>query len=284
VNIATRGSALALAQSRWVADQLPGEHELVTVTTSGDRGEGPEDKARWVDAVERALLDGEADLAVHSAKDVPAQLAPGTVLLGSPPREDARDAMVLGPGGGLCHDIAELREGARVGTASLRRRAQLLAARPDLEIVELRGNVDTRLRKVAEGEVDAAVLALAGLRRLGRADGARPLELIPAAGQGTLALQARVGAAELPIADAQATACLTAERAVVRVLGADCHSAVGAHATGGTVPTVALRLVAWVGAADGSAWVRDELEGDDPEALGVAVAERLLSAGGRELL
>jgi hydroxymethylbilane synthase len=284
VKIATRGSALALAQSGWVADQLPGEHELVTVTTSGDRGEGPDDKARWVDAVERALLDGEADLAVHSAKDVPAQLAPGTVLLGSPPREDPRDAMVLGPGGGLCHDIAELREGARVGTASLRRRAQLLAARPDLEIVELRGNVDTRLRKVGEGEVDAAVLALAGLRRLGRADGARPLDLIPAAGQGTLALQARAGAAELAIADAEATACLTAERAVVRVLGADCHSAVGAHATVGTDPTVALRLVAWVGSADGSAWVRDELEGDDPEALGVAVAERLLSAGARELL
>ena len=150
----------------------------MTVTTSGDRGEGPDDKARWVDAVERALLDGEADLAVHSAKDVPAQLAPGTVLLGSPPREDPRDAMVLGPGGGLCHDIVS-RAGARVGTASLRRRAQLLAARPDLEIVELRGNVDTRLRKVAEGEVDAAVLALAGLRRLGRADGARPLDLIP---------------------------------------------------------------------------------------------------------
>jgi hydroxymethylbilane synthase len=267
VKIATRGSALALAQASWVAERLPGEHELVKVTTSGDRGEGPTDKARWVDAVERALLAGEADLAVHSAKDVPAQLAPGTVLLGSPSREDPRDAL-----------LGELRPGARVGTSSLRRRAQLLAAYEDIEVVELRGNVDTRLRKLADGEVDAAVLAMAGLRRLGRADGARPLELVPAAGQGTLALQAREGTEPLPIEDADATACLTAERAVVRVLEADCHSAVGAHCVPG------LQLVAWVGAPDGSAWVRDELTGDDPEALGTAVAERLLRAGARELL
>jgi hydroxymethylbilane synthase len=273
VRIATRGSVLALTQARWVAEQLPGEHELVTVTTSGDRGEGPadrgaeRDKSRWVDAVERALLDDKADLAVHSAKDVPAELADGTVLLGSPPREDPRDAL-----------LGQLRPGARVGTSSLRRRAQLLAAHGDIEVVELRGNVDTRLRKLADGEVDAAVLALAGLRRLGRADGAQPLDLVPAAGQGTLAIQARTGAEELPIADPEATACLMAERAVVRVLGADCHSAVGAHCVPG------LRLVAWVGVADGSAWVRDELTGDDPEALGVAVAERLLAAGARELL
>jgi hydroxymethylbilane synthase len=268
VRIATRGSALALAQATWVAQRLPGEHELVKVTTSGDRGEGPADKARWVDAIERALLDGEADIAVHSAKDVPAQLSPGTVLLGAPAREDPRDAL-----------LGELRPGARVGTSSLRRRAQLLAAHDDIEVVELRGNVDTRLRKLADGEVDAAVLALAGLRRLGREDGARPLdELVPAAGQGTLAIQARDGAEPLPIADADATACLAAERAVVRVLGADCHSAVGAHCVPG------LRIVAWVGAPDGSAWVRDELEGPDAEALGVAVAERLLSAGARELL
>jgi hydroxymethylbilane synthase len=270
VRIATRGSALALAQASWVAEQLPGEHELVTVSTSGDRERNPthpHDKARWVDAVERALLDGEADLAVHSAKDVPARLAPGTVLLGSPPREDPRDAL-----------LGELRPGARVGTSSLRRRAQLLASYEDIEVVDLRGNVDTRLRKLAEREVDAAVLAMAGLRRLGRADGAQPLDLVPAAGQGTLALQAREGAGPLPIEDADATACLAAERAVVRVLEADCHSAVGAHCVPG------LRLVAWVGTPDGSAWVRDELSGSDPEALGAAVAERLLSAGARELL
>ncbi len=274
MRIATRGSALALAQATWVAERLPGEHELVKVTTSGDRDRNPthpDDKARWVDALEGALLDGEADLAVHSAKDVPAQLAPGTVLLGSPPREDPRDAVV-----------GDLRPGARVGTSSLRRRAQLLAIHDDIEVVELRGNVDTRLRKLADGEVDAAVLALAGLRRLGRAAGAQPLDLVPAAGQGTLALQARAGAQPLPIADPEATACLAAERAVVRVLEADCHSAVGAHCMKTAHPS--LRLVAWVGAPDGSAWVRDELEGDDPEALGTAVAQRLLSAGARELL
>jgi hydroxymethylbilane synthase len=270
VKIATRGSALALAQASWVAERLPGKHELVPVTTSGDRGEGPDDKARWVDAVERALLDGEADLAVHSAKDVPAQLAPGTVLLGSPPREDPRDAV-----------IGELRPGARVGTSSLRRKAQLLATYEDVEVVDLRGNVDTRLRKLADGEVDAAVLAMAGLRRLGRTDGAQPLELVPAAGQGTLALQAREGADPLPIEDPDATACLVAERAVVRILGADCHSAIGVHCSGAH-PT--LRLVAWVGAADGTEWIRDELEGEDPEALGAAVAARLVTAGARDLL
>jgi hydroxymethylbilane synthase len=169
-----------------------------------------------------------------------------------------------------------------VGTSSLRRRAQLLATYEDIEVVELRGNVDTRLRKLANGEVDAAVLAMAGLRRLGRADGAQPLDLVPAAGQGTLALQAREGAAEVPIADPDATACLRAERAVVRVLEADCHSAVGALCERTSHPP--LQLVAWVGAPDGSAWVRDELTGDDPEALGAEVAQRLLSAGARELL
>jgi hydroxymethylbilane synthase len=262
MRIGTRGSALALAQATWVAERLDGE--LVTIRTSGDAGERGGDKSRWVDAIEAALLAGEIDLAVHSAKDVPGALAEGTEIVAVPPREDPRDVLIGG--------------GRRVGTSSLRRRAQLLAAHDDIEVVELRGNVDTRLRKLADREVDAAVLALAGLRRLGRADGAQPLDLVPAAGQGTLALQARVGSAELPIADAGTTACLTAERAVVRVLGADCHSAVGAHCVPG------LRLVAWVGAPDGSAWVRDELTGDDPEALGVAVAERLLSAGARELL
>ena len=219
MRIATRGSALALAQATWVAERLPGDHELVKVTTSGDRGEGPDDKARWVDAVERALLDGQADLAVHSAKDVPAQLAPGTVLLGSPPREDPRDAVWA-------------RSCARAhasGTSSLRRRAQLLATYDDIEVVELHGNVDTRLRKLADGEVDAPCSRSPAFAASAAQSGAQPLDLVPAAGQGTLALQARAGAEPLPIGDPDATACLAAERAVVRVLEADCHSAVGAH-------------------------------------------------------
>jgi hydroxymethylbilane synthase len=239
VNIATRGSALALTQAQWVAGQLPGEHELVTVTTSGDRGEGPSDKARWVDAVERALLDGEADLAVHRAKDVPAQLAPGTVLLGSPVREDPRDAMIVGPGAGLCHEIAELREGARVGTSSLRRRAQLLALRPDLEIVELRGNVDTRLRKLAEGEVDAAIIAAAGLLRMGwqeRISEYLPVEaFVPSPGQGALGIECRADdratlALLAHVADRPVTIAVGAERAFLRAVGGGCQSPIGAHA------------------------------------------------------
>jgi hydroxymethylbilane synthase len=157
LRIGTRGSALALAQAGWVAERLPGAAELVVLTTSGDAGRGPADKSRWVDAIERALLAGEVDLAVHSAKDVPGDLAAGTAIVAVPPREDPRDVL-----------IGDLAAGGRVGTASLRRRAQLLAWRADLEVTELRGNVDTRLRKWRDGEVDALVLARAGLVRLGR--------------------------------------------------------------------------------------------------------------------
>jgi hydroxymethylbilane synthase len=273
VRIATRASALALAQATWVAEQLPGEHELVKVTTSGDRGEGSgdrgavRDKTRWVDAVERALLDGEADLAVHSAKDVPSQLAPGTVLLGSPPREDPRDAL-----------LGELRPGARVGTSSLRRRAQLLAAHDDIEVVELRGNVDTRLRKLDAGEADGIVLAAAGLQRLAITREVTPLAFIPAPGQGTLAVEARadderVRVAVQPIHDAATFAHLAAERAAVRVLGATCHTPVGIHANDGT-------MRGFVGLPDGSAWVADKLPGTDGEAL----ARRMLAAGAGDLL
>jgi hydroxymethylbilane synthase len=297
VKIATRGSALALAQSGWVADQLPGEHELVTVTTSGDRGEGPDDKARWVDAVERALLDGEADLAVHSAKDVPAQLAPGTVLLGSPPREDPRDAMVLGPGGGLCHDIAELREGARVGTASLRRRAQLLAARPDLEIVELRGNVDTRLRKVASGEVDAVVLAAAGLARLGRlheaAETLDPGQMLPAPGQGALAVECRSDddalRSELAglLDDVDTRAAVSAERRLLAALEAGCTAPVGALADigeGDSGQEIYLRAV--VVSLDGTRALRMSITGPvaNGDELATRLATQMLEEGAADLI
>ena len=141
LRIATRGSALALAQSRWVAERLDAEAELVTVVTSGDRRRAVDDKREWVGELEEALLAGEADLAVHSAKDVPVQLAEGLELVAAPVREDPRDV--------LCGaaSLEELPDGARVGTVSLRRRSQVLARRPDLQMVELRGNVDTRLRE-----------------------------------------------------------------------------------------------------------------------------------------
>jgi hydroxymethylbilane synthase len=282
IRLATRGSALALAQARLVADALPEECEIVPITTSGDRGRG-DDKARFVKELEEALLAGEADLAVHSAKDVPAQLPEGLAIVGVPERADPRDAL-CGAG-----SLSELPEGAIVGTSSLRRRAQLLALRPDLEVRDLRGNVDTRLRKLADGEYHALVLATAGLERLDRADEGTPLaadELVPAPGQGCLALEARTEdepAAAAALTDRDALVALTAERAVVAALDASCRTPVGAHAG---LRDGRLAMSAFVGLPDGSAWVRDVLEGDpgEPAALGWEVAERVLAAGGAELL
>jgi hydroxymethylbilane synthase len=280
VRIGTRGSALALAQARQVARLLGGgEHELVEVVTSGDRGEAASDKERWVRELDAALLDGSVDCAVHSAKDVPADLPGGIVIAAVPPRADPRDA--------LCGaaTLAALAPGARVGTSSLRRAAQLRALRDDLGVVDLRGNVDTRLRKLEDGDYDAIVLATAGLERLGRSDAGTPLdELVPASGQGCLAVTTRAGeessvsAIDHPVA----SRALAAERALVRAREADCHTPVGAYAR--VLGADALRLRAFVGAVDGSAWVRDELDGSEPERLGAAVAQRLLSAGAREVL
>jgi hydroxymethylbilane synthase len=278
VRVGTRGSALALAQARQAVALLGGEHELVEIVTTGDRGNTTGDKERWVRELDLALLDGRIDCAVHSAKDVPADLHEGIAIAAVPPRADPRDALCGAP------SLAALGEGARVGTASLRRTAQLRALRPDLDVVELRGNVDTRLRKLAEGEADAIVLAAAGLARLGRADAGMPLdELVPAAGQGCLAFTTRAGEQELVAGanDAGAARALAAERAFVTALGADCETPVGALAR---AEGPGLRLTAFAGAADGNAWVRDELDGDDPGALGAEVARRLLAAGADEVL
>jgi hydroxymethylbilane synthase len=281
VRLGTRGSALALAQARAVAEALGGA-ELVTITTSGDRDRARGDKERWVREIDAALLRGDVDLAVHSAKDVPAQLADGLVIAAVPPRADPYDA--------LCgaRSLNDLDEGARVGTSSVRRAAQLHALRDDLDVRELRGNVDTRLGRLAAGDYDAIVLARAGLDRLGRGAEATGVlrEMIPAAGQGALAVTVRVddGAALEAVArvsDATAQRCLTAERALVRALEADCHTPVGAHAT---LDEGALVLRAFVGAPDGAAWLRDELSGDDPEALGAEAAARLRAAGADEVL
>jgi hydroxymethylbilane synthase len=279
VRIGTRGSALALAQARQVAALLGGEHELVEVVTRGDRGEAPTDKERWVRELDAALLESAIDCAVHSAKDVPAQLPDGIAIAAVPERADPRDA--------LCGaaSLAALGAGARVGTSSLRRAAQLRALREDLAVVGLRGNVDTRLRRLAEGDYDAIVLAAAGLARLGRGGEGTPLpELVPAAGQGCLAVTTRLGEEDrvAAIDHGPAARALVAERALVRGLQADCHTPVGAHADAREGGGLTLR--AFVGAVDGSAWVRDELEGDDPERLGEEVARRLLAAGAREVL
>jgi hydroxymethylbilane synthase len=281
MRIGTRGSALALAQALWVASALGADTEIVTIAAAGDRGSAVGDKSRWVSELERALLDDRIDVAVHSAKDVPAALADGLELVAIPERADPRDA--------ICgaDSLASLAPGARVGTSSLRRAAQIRAARDDLEVVSVHGNVDTRLRKLTEGQFDALVLALAGLARLDRAGeaGGALDELVPAAGQGALAVESRAGApaaeAVAALRDPEATACVTAERELTRALGASCNTPVGAHARlleGGRI-----ELVAWVGVPDGSAWVSDRHEGD-PAVIGSVVAERLLSVGADELL
>ena len=281
IRIGTRGSALALAQAAWVAERLPGETELVRITTAGDRGAELADKSQWVAELERALLEDEIDLAVHSAKDVPGELADGLALVAIPERADPHD-VICG-----ADSLASLHTGARVGTSSLRRTAQLSAARDDLEVVPVRGNVDTRLRKLADGEVDALVLAAAGLARLGRTDqaGGALEQLVPAAGQGALALEARpdrLDPAELSaLRDEEAAACVGAERELVHALGASCNTPVGAYAR--AVSDGGLELIAWVGLPDGSEWISDRVTGPAP-GLGAAVAERLLSVGAGEML
>jgi hydroxymethylbilane synthase len=315
MRLGTRGSALALAQARWVAGLLeaqlaevhppaPGRRpstavEVVTITTSGDRGEassgaadvehahGETDKSRWVLELEAALLAGDIDLAVHSAKDVPGELGEGLALLGAPARAGVEDVLCGATG------LEALPVGARVGTGSVRRAAQLLSVREDLRVVAVGGNVDTRLRRLEEGACDALVLAHAGLQRLGREGevGAvlDPTRFVPSPGQGTLALQGRaadgaVRAAVEAITDKEVMACLLAERAVARALEASCHTPLGAWARPAGCGCLELRT--WVGLSDGSEWVSDGLAGGfyEPEALGRRAAERLLLAGAGELL
>jgi hydroxymethylbilane synthase len=282
VRIATRGSALALTQARWVAERLGGA-ELVEASSDGEPG----DKSRFVRGVERALLAGVAEIGVHSAKDLPGEIPEGLEIAGVPEREDPADAWI-----GLGGSLEDVPVGARVGTAALRRRAQLLAARPDLQVEELHGNVDTRLRKLAEGELDAVVLAAAGLRRLGREEEISfrlPVEqMCPAPGQGALALQVRgddqdSGDAAAAVNDLKSMRELTSERTVVALLGASCTTPVGVHAR---VEGERLAIDAFVGLPDGSEWLRDRLEAsaEEPSLAGAELAQRLLDAGARDLL
>ncbi|HXR61305.1 MAG TPA: hydroxymethylbilane synthase [Solirubrobacterales bacterium] len=282
MRIATRGSALALTQARWVADRLGGA-ELVGASSDGEPG----DKSRFVRGVERALLAGEAEIGVHSAKDLPGEMPDGLEIAGVPEREDPADAWI-----GIGTSLDDVPEGARVGTAALRRGAQLLAARPDLRVEELHGNVDTRLRKLEQGNLDAIVLAAAGLRRLDRENeiGFRlPVEqMCPAPGQGALALQVRAddersGDAAAAVNDLKAMRELTAERTVVALLGATCNTPLGAHAR---VEGGRLTIDAFVGLPDGSEWLRDRLEAsaEEPSLAGAELTQRLLGAGAREIL
>jgi hydroxymethylbilane synthase len=283
LRLGSRRSTLALAQADTVAAALGGAVVVPVKTDDGDVG----DKARFVRGVERAILDGEVDLGVHSAKDLPGELPDGLALVGVPVREDPTDAFV-----GEAGSLDELAEGARVGTASLRRASLLRTLREDLEVVELRGNVDTRLRTLADGDYDGIVLASAGLARLGRLDVISFRfeidQMTPAPGQGCLALEAREGdevaaAAAARVTDRDALIELTAERAATRALEATCDTPVGICAR---VAGEELTLTGYAGLEDGSRWVADRITGDaeQPAAVGDALAERMLAAGAAEIL
>lgn len=297
VRIATRGSALALAQSRGVASRLAAalgvETEIVTVKTTGDRLAGPlaeaGGKGLFVKEVEEAVLERRADLAVHSAKDLPGQLAPGLVLAAFPERADPRDALVARDPGAT---LDGLPRGARVGTGSLRRGSQLLARRPDLRIEPMRGNVDTRLRKLESEALDAVVLACAGLERLGLGDRITeriaPDALLPAVGQGTLALEAREGdplVASLGAIDHEPTRIATlAERAFLQRLTGDCNVPLAALAELRDEGRVALGGL--LASPDGRLVLRADADAPtgEPARAGQAAAEAVLRQGGDALL
>ena len=292
LRLGTRGSRLALCQAGLAADALRaaglGPVAIVPLSTVGDRDRRHSfselgGRGVFSSELEEALRGQLIDVAVHSAKDLttddPAELALAAVL----PRADPRDAW-CGPHGAL----AEVPVGARVGTASTRRTAQLGSVRPDLHVEGLRGNVDTRLRKRGERGLAAIVLAACGLDRLGLADeiGFRvPTEImLPEVGQGFIALQTRVDEAELvaPVNDAAGLRILRAERAAAATFGGGCLAPVAAHAEPLEQDRMSLRV--WIGRPDGGAFATASGEGDDPESLGRSVADEALAAGGRSLL
>jgi hydroxymethylbilane synthase len=298
VRIGTRGSPLALCQAELVAAGLrrawPGlAVELVAIRTSGDRFAQAHlaevgGKGLFVKEIEEALLAGRVEAAVHSLKDLPSGTPPGLTLAAFPTREEPRDVLVSGRAAA----VADLPAAARVGTSSPRRRVQLLARRRDLAVEPIRGNVETRLRKLDEGAYDAIVLAAAGLRRLGiaRADAALldPDEMLPAVGQGTLAveiLEADGETAKLVAAldDAPTRAATEAERAFLAAMGGTCTTPLAAHAwfEGGR-----LRLSAFVATPDGGRVLQDgsTLDGGTPAHLGQLVAERMLARGAAEII
>ncbi len=298
LRIATRESPLALWQAEHVRTRLQAAHpglevSLVPMTTSGDQFlsttlSSAGGKGLFVKELEQAMLEDRADLAVHSMKDVPAHQPQGLALVAFLEGEDPRDAFVSN----TCSRLTDLPQGARVGTASLRRQSLLAAQRPDLQIGMLRGNVGTRLRKLDEGQFDAILLACAGLHRLGLSDRIREAldieRFIPAIGQGVIGIEARAGDARTRgllavLHDPTSATRLAAERALNERLGGACTVPVAGHAV---IADGQVRLRAMVGAPDGSRVVRDEIAGaaDEGAALGTRLAERLLAKGGREIL
>jgi hydroxymethylbilane synthase len=297
ITIGTRSSKLALAQTEMVRARLLAAHpgldvQVEHITTRGDvildrPLSAIGDKGLFVTELEDAMRAGKVDLAVHSAKDLPSQLPHDMTLAAFPEREDPRDALVAR--GGLT--LNDLPRGARVGTSSLRRACLLRSIRPDLQIADLRGNVDTRLRKLHEGQYDAIVLAAAGLLRLGlehEIGEYLPADVVvPAAAQGILAIETRAGDTRLaallaPLDDAASRTAAGAERAFLGRIGGGCQVPLGAYAR---LEGTQLHLVGMIGAASGRL-VRGALQGpaDDAEMLGARLAEQLLAAGGQQLL
>jgi hydroxymethylbilane synthase len=302
LTIASRGSRLALAQAGIVARLIEKLHpgmqvEVVRVTTRGDRDERPfgaiGGKGLFTSEVEREVAERRADVAVHSAKDLTAELAPGCALVCVPPRASVGDVVVGGDGSSGAARIASLPAGARVGTSSMRRRALLAEARADLDVAELRGNLDTRLAKVQRGEVYAAVVAAAGLERIGRDDLVAsalldPTEWIPAPSQGALAVEALEDRRDLvelfaPLADPGAAAEVACERAFAARLEGGCSVPLGCTARADEDRLLVRGLLA---SPRGDVTLRDRVSGplDRAEALGIELAQALLRAGGDHIL
>lgn len=298
LRIATRKSALALWQANHVQDLLrethPGiEIELVKIVTEGDRVlDRPLSeiggKGLFLKELERAMLDGDADLAVHSMKDIPANMAQGLVLDAVLPRANPYDALVSRNG----KLLADLPAGSRIGTSSLRRKSQLLALRPDLEVVDLRGNVDTRLRKLDEGQYDAIILACAGLQRLGLGERItetlQPPDWLPASTQGIIGLQCRqdddyTRALIRPLADHDTMVVASAERAVARVLEATCQVPLAVHAV---LDSGTIWLRSMISSTDGKRSVQaaGEAPASDAVALGERIAAELLKNGAGKII
>lgn len=294
LRIGSRGSQLALWQSTHIASLLRGQGHNVEIEIIHTTGDKITDvalakvgaKGMFTKEIEEALADKRVDLAVHSLKDLPTELAAQFEIAAIPKREDPRDAFCSVRFAG----IADMPQGARAGTSSLRREAQLRAVRPDLVVHPLRGNVDTRLRKLESGEYDAIILASAGLRRLGKTEHIRqilPVDLMcPAAGQGALGIESRAGDATVREAlafldDAAARAETSCERALLGSLGGGCQVPIGANAKwdGGK-----LHLEAIVASHDGKALLRESLDGADPQHLGNQAAQKLLARGGAAIL
>lgn len=298
IRIGTRGSPLALAQTRWVESQLHVQHpglatELVVIKTTGDKLKDIPlaqigGKGLFIKEIEEALLAGEVDLAVHSLKDMPAEVPPGCTLGAVPPREDCRDAFIS-------HRYASLDEipsGGRVGTGSLRRKVQILHHHPDLEVVHLRGNVDTRLRKLESEGLDAIILAAAGLKRLGLGHIPKaylsPEEMLPAIGQGALGLEVRVNDQEMldllePLNHYPSQVAVMGERAFLARLEGGCLIPVAAL---GRLENGSFTLEALISDLEGRQLLQDILAGPPEEAhsMGSQLAEILLERGGREIL